>query len=971
MIDVSTQTDSDATPTDISGGSSLLEAMTGTEAPSIHTFLQLLKPIITSTVQEVSISTQNTEHQKILQELADIKAQISGKDEDLEHYKRLVGEMTGPRDEQPHQYSEAQTQTDDAYINIAEVRASESRLKEQADSSQDEVTRLRAALGEARSRVSELEVEKTHSEEYIQLKDREIEKLKGDAAKMSSQIRVGFEELKDFHGLSAGMYNRLVQAGNILNHALGRDDRLMDSAYSNLKRWEALIEAYFRDVVRTEAEVVSEVQLAVVRRPAGCSVADQAETGPVCDVSEDDHQLQQLVDELFEAAETNGGASKVETEGSAPEAEVEETKAESRKTSETASIFAAAAGIDLSCSSPSSAAKGKQKEERTPALGQEGSKMFSFAPSDDNVEAEQTPRYQGFEGASQSFNFSSANSFDFFASTAQGEEKVEPASVPVFGAEGSTKFSFSPTGFAPTFGGSSGSAVGDSNIASGTISTQTDGKEEQEPDRNDSKATSETPKFSFTGSCDFSASSSQGPQEEEPAPKTAMFGGETSHSFSFTPSSFAPTFGSVGTSPSDGDGEEDKQKRESTNEAPSQPLFPAEAFAKFDSGPSGKTFNFGNFDFSIMGASEGQVEASPSSSNPGTAVAGQDDEEGTSEGQVEASPSSSSPGTAVAGQDDEEGTSEGQVEASPSSSDPGIAIKQENENHDYLYDLEPGYVPPEQRLAVPRLPAQRLPVVDQAGVELTLTTDTNGGEAADGDLTGVPRITITPASAFEDNVTVGSSNVLEQHGFDVAALSRIVGLGSPVAQEDFERRNLEGEDHGTESLLESLLPREGHYSSYAEATGIQDFAWHGRGRTAKEIHSECEKGFGAEDGMEADIALVMSGFENLHLRRSLPSAGSGTRMENARVDEDTQAAQAQPDIALVSQPNESSSATTIDGAMQPPMRSQVESTAPSSSSSSSTSEAPLSTPPTTHASPEPERRDENGNPMNSNGQFYF
>ena len=945
MIDVSTQTDSDATPTNIiSGGSSLLEAMTGTEAPSTHTFLQLLKPIITSTVQEVSISTQSIEHQKILQELADIKAQISGKDEDLEHYKRLVGEMTGPRDGQPQQYNEAQTQTDDAYINIAEVRASESRLKEQADSSQDEVTRLRAALGEARSRVSELEVERTHSEEYIQLKDREIEKLKGDAAKMSDHVRVGFEELKDFHGLSVRMYNRLVQAGNILNVTLGRDDRLLDSAYSNLKRWNALVESYFRDVVRTEAEVVSEVQLAIVRRPAGYSVADQAETGPVCDVSEDDHQLQQLIDELVEAAETNGGASKVETEGSASEAEVEETKAESRKTSDSLFMFGGAAGIYLSSSSPSSAAKGKQKEERTPALGQEGSRMFSFAPSDDDVEAEQTPRYQGFEGTSQRFNFSSANSFDFFASTAKGEEKVEPASVPVFGAEGSTKFSFSPTGFAPTFGGSSGSSVGDSNVASGAMFTQTGNKEEQEPERNDSKAASETQNFSFTGSFDFSATSSQGPQKKEPAPKTDIFGGETSHSFSFTPSSFAPTFGPVGTSLSDGDGEEDKPNRESTDKAPSQPLFPAEAFAKFDSGPSGKTFNFGNFNFSIMGASEGQVEASPSSSNPGTAVAGQDDEEGTSEGQVE---------------------------ASPSSSDPDIAIKQENENHDYLYDLEPGYVPPEQRLAVPRLPAQRLPVVDQAGVELTLTTDTNGGEDADGDSTGVPRITITPASAFEDNVTVGSSNVLEQHGFDVAALSRIVGLGSPGAQEDIERRNLEGENHGTESLLESLLTREGHYPSYAEATGIQRVAWHGRGRTAKEIHSECEKGFGANDGMEDDIALVINGFENLRLRRSLPSAGSGTRMENARVEEDTQAAEAQPDIALVSQPNESSSATTIDGAMQPPMGSQVESTAPSSSSSSSTSEAPLSTPPTTHASPEPERRDENGNPMNSKRQFYF
>ena len=855
MIDVSTQTDPDEVHAENHGGVNV------PVAEAAHTFLELTAPILTSTVRE-AVNTQSMEHERTLQELADAKAQITQKNERIEQYRRDLAEMTESRNQQTQQCDEIQTQLDEANINIEELQTSESGLEEQAASSQVEVNDLRTALEEATLRVSELEVEKNDFEDYIGLKDSEIKKLKDGAVNTSNYTRVGIQELKGFLRLSAQLYNRLDNAEKMFKGALGRDDGLMRSAVQNLARWNGLVEKYFRDVVRTEAEVVSEPDLAIVGRPADYSAINQVETGDVYEVSADDSRLEQLVDEIYGAADTNGDVSDVDgVEGPASEnAEVEEPKGKSRKTSKTASIFAAAAGIDLSSSSPSSRAKGKQKEERTPAFGEEGSRIFSFLPREDGVRAEQTPRYQDAEGTSQSFNFSSANPFNFFASTAKGEEKEEPASVPAFGAEGSSQFSFSSRGSTPKYDGSSGSSAG--------------------------------------------------------APLSA------------------------------GHREEDKQKQQSTDKATNDPLFSAEAFAKFNPGPSGRTFNFGNINFPTMGASEGQVDSSSSSSNSGTAGAGEDG------------------------------------------------------GFDPLYDIEEGYIPP----------AERLRVVDQAGVKPASTADTNEGEDADGDSTGVPRITITPASTFEHKVEVGNSNILERNGFDVAELSRIVGSGCPVAQEDpedgsgeggnLERRNLDGENHEAESLCERLLPREGHYPSFAEATGIQNIVWQGRGRTAKEILSDCEKGLGAKDGMEEDLALIISGIENLHLRSSRPSAGSRTRMQNARVDgndrraerevpknaepqtkavkEDvhvTRAAEAQRDVPLISQPNELSSATTVDGAVQPRMGLQVESTAPSSSSSSSysssSSEAPVSTPPAAPEPSEPERRSKLGNPLDENGRLYL
>ena len=973
MIDVSTQTTLDATPSDISHDSSLSETKTGTKTPSTHTFLELTAPILRSTVREEKIHTQSMEHETTPQQLADTSSQSTGSDGEIEQYKARLAEMTESRDQQ---CNEIQTKLDEANIYIAELSTSQSILEEKAASAQAEVDDLRAALGEARSRVSRLEVERDNDEILFRKMDSEMTRLREDAVMFSQCIRMGCHELKGLLRLSARLYNRLREAEQ-MKGAEGWNDRLMRSAVEELARYNVLVEPYPRDVVSTEDEEVSDLDLAIVRRPADYSVVNQAETGYIYEVSADDSELEKLVDEIYGAAEIDGDVSGVEAAGPTSEnAEVEqdistthpktfranvnmpyptfgastppsgapdsdnsnfpsatgfnfrdtatseagpssssdrddphdeEPRVKSRKTSKTASIFAAAAGIDLSSSSPSSAAKGKQKEGRTPAFGQEGSRIFSFAPSEDGVREEQTTRYHDPEATSPSFNFSSANTSNFFAGTTKGKEKEEP--TPIFGAEGSSQFSFSPASFAPTFGESGGSSPG-----------------------------------SFT----FSVSSVKSPQGGEPGPKTAVFGAGTSHPFSFTPGSSAPAFGSVGaetshpfsftpgsSAPTFGSVGaekvgEDEQKRESTDKATENPpLFSAEAIARFDSGPSsGRTFDFGNVNFPTMGVSEAEADSSHSLFSPASAVAPEDD------------------------------------------------------GFDELYDIEPGYEPPAERLAV----------VDQAGGEQG-SLDADDSEDADGISTGVPRITITPASTFDDKAEVGNANILERNGFDVAALSRIVVSGNPVAPQ-----NLETATHGAESLLESLPPREGHYPSFADATGIQNVVWHGRGRTAKEIYIGYEpRSEVKNDNVEEDLALIISGIENLHLGSLPPSSdgdgpggneggdgddGCEAETEGLRddepqtkvVEEDVQATRAVGGQMHGPWPDKASSA---DCAVQPRIGLQVESTAPPSSSpsssyssSSSSSETRVSTPSATQAYPAPQRVSKNGNPMDQNGRVY-
>ena len=852
-------------------------------------------------------------------QMKDKDEQIKNKDEHIKNDKSRLAEMNNSLDEQTQQYDEVRTQFDGANIYIEELEASNKRMEEQAASSQVEVNDLRTKLKEAESRVSKMALERSTSQNSIERMERTIKELRRDDRETSSNIRPGSQELKSLLELSTKLYDRLREAEDA--GALVRDDQLMRSAAQELARWNSPVDTHFPDV-STETEVVSGLDVATVERPADQPAVHQGETGHVTEESADDAALKQVDNEISGAADTDSDDSGVE--GPAVEdTEIEEPRGEMRKTSKTASIFAAALGIDLSSSSLSSKAKGKQKEEPTSAFGREGSRIFSFASSENGVRAEQTPRYQDPEGVAQRFNISSANNFNFFANTAEDEEKEELVSVPAFGAEGSSRSSFPSRGSTPNVDGTSDSSVGDSNVASETVSTQKGGQEEQEPDRNESKATSETQKSSSTG---------RGSRKGGPAPKTTDFGARP---FSRTLDGFTAI-------------------QEPTDEAINDSLLAAE------------------------GAAEGQVDSSQSSSTSGTAVAYNDDD-------------------------------------------------------DELYEIPAGYVPRAQRR-----------------VEPASTSATNEGEDADGNSTGVPLITITAASTTEHNVEVGSSNILERNGFDVAALSRIVGLRCPAShatleverrqRDNVERRNLEDGNHGAESLCERLLPREGHYPSFEEATGIRNVVWHGRSRTAKEILRECEKGSEAKDGVEDGVALIISREENLNLGPSLPSSASQTPMENAREDEVDRfaliisrmeswhlgpsrpsggspapmenaqvdevdqsaeievpkndepqrkavkedggaipAAKSQPDIPLVSQPNESSSATIVDNTVQPQMVVQGPSIAPLSASASSSSSSfypsssvtPVTAPPAAHGSRIPDRRSRNGNPMDQNGRLYL
>ena len=779
VIDVADQADPNATLTDLSSSSSLSETMTGTQTPSAHIFLQLIAAIVTSTVQEVLANIQPMNHEKTStlaptvqdvpanaeseahgktrQELADTKAEIAGKDEqikekdeEIKQYKTRLAEMTKSGDEQAQLYNEAKTQLEDANINIEELETSKRGLEERAASSQVEANGLRTALEEVKSRVSKLEVEKDSSQKSITQKDGKIKELEHDARETSK--------------LSTKLSDRLQGAEG--GSTLVRDDQSTRS------------KTHSPDV-STEVEVVSDIGLATVERPADHPATHQGETG-----HESDRQSKQPVKNTYSPADNN------KSDGSGVEGTaVEEPRGNMRKSGKTGSVFETVASMDLSSSSLSSTAKGKQKEERSPAPVREGSIIFSSVSSEDRAQAEQITRYEGPEPSSLSINWSSGNPFKSI---------------------------------------------------------------------------------------------------------TAL-----------------PT----------GDSGQDEQEQEPTDQAADDRLLVGES------------------------ASEGQVDSSQPPSTSGTAVA------------------------------------------------------RENDDYDILYDLEPGYKSPAQKRA-----------------EAASSPAASEGEGAEGDSTGVPLITITPP---EDQVEVDSSNILERNGFDVTALTRVVGSGSSAPHETpeaerrqngaLERRNLEDGSQGAGSLTERLLPREGHYPSYEEATGIRSVVWHGRSRTAKEIHRKCEKGARAEDvvkddlapmirgmkslslgpsleaekRMEGKLALTISMIERLHLGPSLPVSGLPASMGKVLMDDEAQSQPviplaAQPFIPLVSQPNESSSATIVDSTVQSQMELHIPSTAPLSGSSSSssssypsTSVTTATTPPAAHEPREPERRSMDGNPMDRNGRLYL
>ncbi len=139
----------------------------------------------------------------------------------------------------------------------------------------------------------------------------------------------------------------------------------------------------------------------------------------------------------------------------------------------------------------------------------------------------------------------------------------------------------------------------------------------------DPKVPSENPHFTSMGGFNFSATAAKGKEKkQELTPNETPFksAAGTSNRFSFSSNGVAPSLGgfSNGTASAskasldlkhvDVRGK-DKQKQTSTKKAAKAPLFPPEAFAKFDSPASGERAKFDRFNFGIAGSSDIQSKA--------------------------------------------------------------------------------------------------------------------------------------------------------------------------------------------------------------------------------------------------------------------------------------------------------------------------------------------------------------------------
>ena len=105
MVDVSNQTG----PHDVRAENH--RGVDGPVAEAAHTFLELTAPFIDTQSMEHApfMDTQSMQHERTLQELADAKAEIARKDEQIELNKGLLAEMTESRDQQTQQRNELQT----------------------------------------------------------------------------------------------------------------------------------------------------------------------------------------------------------------------------------------------------------------------------------------------------------------------------------------------------------------------------------------------------------------------------------------------------------------------------------------------------------------------------------------------------------------------------------------------------------------------------------------------------------------------------------------------------------------------------------------------------------------------------------------------------------------------------------------------------------------------------------------------
>lgn len=646
----------------------------------------------TPLIEEALLDTEKAAHEQTRAELTQLRADITRKNGELRRSGRLLTEANASCERLTEENIYLRTQLDEA------------------DALMSDNDDLQTQLDDAYDQISDFEVANREQSDQITALQQQVEYLSDDVRGMMNTIRTGGKELKFFVQLGVQLYARLNRAEELLDGALGRSDRLMRLAAQRLSVYTP-VDLYFRDTVVEEEEPT--VQLAV----EGATADPQAETDLGYQVMTDDADLERLVNEVFDAQHgtatasgdvveeiqdtepvlssvapiaTSGGAeplfqptpSPIEDEGGRGEEDVADGTAGptlgSHETTrnQTPADQPNASRTDVHAQNPIFGASARIF----------GARVSAYPAPNDNTE-------------SGSFNFATATDFNFGATTSfqagsnsakggskgfgvtdQEEPKEGPAkktgTASIFEAAASAHSSSSsadkeeeksnkkkiPSIFEAAVASSSLSGSKD-EAAKKTKTTPIfdlsclSSNNTTEPGvslDHDPEGASETPKFKFSGSFDFSHPAAEDEQGKEPV---SVFGAGKSNQFLFSSGGSATTFGgfnggSVGGSdaPSDpapirfgGKGKQKeeamkedapshpvpfqfkgkgKQKEEPSKKAANAPIFSAEAMARFDSPAPSKKAGFDRFDFGSAGAFKGQREASSSFFAVGRSVAG-------------------------------------------------------------------------------------------------------------------------------------------------------------------------------------------------------------------------------------------------------------------------------------------------------------------------------------------------------------
>ena len=831
---------------------------------------ELAQAVPTPLVEEALLDTEKAAHEQTRAELTQLRGDITAKNVELRGSRRRLREANASCEQLREENRYLLTQLDEADALISD----NDDLQTQLDDAYDQISNFEVANGEQSDQITALQ--------------QQVEYLSDDVRGMMNTIRTGGKELKFFVQLGVQLYARLNRAEELLDGALGRSDRLMRLAAQRLSVYTP-VDLYVRDTVVEEEEPT--VQLAV----EGATADPQAETDLGYQVMTDDADLEQLVNEVFDAQHGTATAS----------GDVVEEIQDTEPVLSSVAPIATSSGTEPPFQptlSPVEDEGGRGEEDDAdgtagPTLGSHETTRNQTPANQPNASRTDVNAQNPIFGASArifgarvsaysvpndntesgSFNFATATDFNFGATTSfQAGSNPAKGGSKGFGVtdqeepkEGPAKKTGTASIFEATASANSSSSSADkeeersnrkkipSIFEAAVASSSLYGSKDEAAKKtkttpifdlsslssnnttdpgasidHDPEGASETPKFEFSSTFDFSKPAAEDEQGKEPV---SVFGAGKSNQFSFSSSASATTFGgsnggSVGGSdaPSDpapirfgGKGKQKeeamkedapsppvpfqfkgkgKQKEEPSKNAANAPIFSAEAMARFDSPAPSKKAGFDRFDFGSAGAFKGQREASSSSFAVGRSVAGIEQD------------------------------SVDEV------------VRDLEGDHESLYGYEQGYEPPQRRPTTTDInPADAhegdtmssKPVQGFLDTDLSASPDSSQPVQSASTATAIPNTStfgIDVVDREQGSVEVDGGNPVDDV---VAGVSRIRSMPESTREGRVEAPPAAQEDFGAKSLSERRSSRGVDSAGQTETNEVGENIWQGRSRTAE------------------------------------------------------------------------------------------------------------------------------------------